>query len=619
MKLLKMFLLSLLFTSRSFCIDPFSPADLNLFYDNYVYDQTNIVNQTLHLPPLLSEGIAPPRGMLGYAPLVIVNNTGLDSSRLYVIGKGQTLAATDSYFLQPNLSTGICALVSSRTNNSADPDISVQLSLLPSAGDNSYYLYVPQLVSGRFYLSIDTPLYMQTTYNNITGFYTINDPSQTTIQDPNYYTFYQDFEFTFDKNYDLYANVTNVDYFALPMTLGSYSFPSGQPYPTLNNLTLVGYPLTAKRSSILSSIQAGLLNDQSVTPQWTNLNIPFYSNPYTDTTPLTYLRILAAKLSIGLAQSAIGIPFRGAAQPQAFFGPTDTMTGDSLYLQSTTSGPAASTSYMEQLYNYYNSGGHQLELTIFPSNYPQATYTMTASGTSGTLDLTLSGSPTGAPSLITVILGNLSTESLLNGAIGDWVSDNAITPTSTDPWQTEIAKMLSALFTAGMLPPDSTVIQPVVDNSTYFSSYRGSYFSNPDGSMTYPFSSHGPWFNLYDQSIHPLLIQTDKFGLGYAYDFDDLLDLAGLLHVNIQTGGVLNQNQPYYQLTAGPVDTSIPDPTETFGPYTVHITTSSSMFPINIIYSTTDSDQAPTTTISLSASTTTPLSGLYNYFIRICQ
>ena len=133
--------------------------------------------------------------------------------------------------------------------------------------------------------------------------------------------------------------------------------------------------------------------------------------------------------------------------------------------------------------------------------------------------------------------------------------------------------------------------------------------------MTYPFSSHGPWFNLYDQSIHPLLIQTDKFGLGYAYDFDDLLDLAGLLHVNIQTGGVLNQNQPYYQLTAGPVDTSIPDPTETFGPYTVHITTSSSMFPINIIYSTTDSDQAPTTTISLSASTTTPLSGLYNYFI----
>lgn len=613
MHFLKNLVVSLIFAVQIFGIDPFSPEELNLFYDDFVYKQANIVNAALHQPLLQTSDVTPPPGMLNYAPLVVVNNTGIDASRLYIIGKGQTLAATDAYFLQPNLSTGICTLVPGSSNNSADPNISVPLSKLPSAGKNAYYIYVPQMISGRFYLSVDTPLYMETAFNQITGYYAINDPSQTTIQDPNYYTLYQDFEFTLDKNYDLYANVTNVDYFALPLTLGSHSYPTGNLYPTLDNLTVVGFPTTSGRSSILSAIQTGLLNDQSVTPQWKNLSIPFYANPYTDTSALTYLRILAAKLSIGLAQSAIGVPFRGAAVTQAYFGPTDITTGNSLYLQSTTSGPDTGVSYMEQLYNYYNSGGHQLQLTIFPKDYPQATYTMTASSTAGTLNLTVNGSPTGAPPLITVILGNVTTESLLSGAIGDWVHENAITPTSTDPWQTEIVKMLSALFTAGMLPPASSVTQPMVDDSTYFSSYRGAYFSNPAGSPTYPFSSHGPWYNLYDQVIHPLLIQTNNFGLGYAYDFDDLLDLAGLLHVNIQTGGILNLKQPYYQLTAGPIDTPIPNATENFGPYDMQFTISSSTNPIDIIYSTNPA-VAPNITQSLT-SLTTNLNNLVNYFI----
>lgn len=579
-----------LFFSSALSAQTFDPDRLNAFYDTFVSQQEVIVQKALNVP---MSGPTPPPGMLGYAPLVITNNTGLASSRLYIIGKGQTLAATDSYFLQPNLSTGVCTLVSSTTNNSADPTISVQLSQLPSAGTNSYFIYVPQMISGRFYISVDRPLYMETL--TVSGVNKINDPSQTSVQDPNYYTLYQDFEFTLDVHYDLYANVTNVDYFSLATTLGSYTSPSGAFYPTLDNLTIVGYPLTLGRTSILSSIQTGLTNDASSPAQWVNLTVPFYSDPYVGGTPLTDLRILAAKQSISLGLN--GVQFVGAGTPQAFFNAT--------YLESTTSGPSASTSYMTQLYNYYNTGGHSLQFTIFPNGQPQATYTLTAGGS---LILQMTSSSPSAVSPITVNLNNLTTKSLFDGAIGEWVAENAITPTNTDPWQTEIAKLLSALYNAGMLPPATSVVQPIVSSAPYFSTYRGSYFSNPTG-----FTMHGPWYNLYDQTIHPLLIQTDGFGLGYAYDFDDLLDIAGLLHVNIQTAGVLNPYQPYVVLSAGPIDTPIPNPTVAFGPYTLNVgILGSGSQPINIIYSTSPSSP-PSITVAVDG-TPLNLTNVYNYF-----
>ncbi len=574
---------------------PFSPDRLNTFYDLFMIDQKEILDEAFHRDSDQRIGHPPP-GKLGYAPLVITNNTGLDPSRIYIVGKGQTIAATDAYFLQPNLKTGVCTLVSSAIYSSADPSISVPLSSLPSAGRRSYYLYVPQMISGRFYLSVDTPLYMETTIAAGTGYRTINDPSQTTIQDPNYYTLYQDFEYTLDKNYDLFANVTNVDYFAIPMTLGSHTYPSGTFYKTLDDLLIVGYPVTSSRSSILNSIVSGLTSgDASSPPQWNRLSIPFYANPYAASSPLTYLRILAAKQSIALASS---LAFQGAANPQTYF--------NSNYLQTTSTGLPGNVTYMEALYNYYNTGGHQLQFSIFPAGYSEVTYTMTSdSGSPGILNLVSSAPP--APALVTVDLNNLTTESLLSGAIGNWVTDVAITPTNTDPWQTEIAKLLSALFTAGMLPPASSVTQPIISSDQFFANYRSSYFANP---TTF---SLGPWYNLYDKIIHPLLLKTDGFGLGYAYDFDDLLDIAGLMHVNIQKDGVLNPYEPYMQLSAGPIDTSIPNPTANFGPYTLGVSIlPSGSNPIDIIYSTDSSP--PNMTLSLDSSPHT-LNNLQNEFL----
>jgi hypothetical protein len=201
----------------------------------------------------------------------------------------------------------------------------------------------------------------------------------------------------------------------------------------------------------------------------------------------------------------------------------------------------------------------------------------------------------------------LTTEELLGGDVGAWLP--WLTPSAADPWQTEIAKIISTLFTAGFLPPP-TGLTSITANEKFFENYRSQYFSNPPG-----FSLHGPWYNLYDKLVHPLLIQTNGFGLGYAYDYDDLLGLAGLLHVIIQKNGELNPNQPYVVLTAGPIDTAIPDPTADYGPYTLNIGALGSMSnPIDVIYSTNPS-QTPDTTYSVVGAPSPAIPGVYNYFL----
>ncbi|MBS0621033.1 MAG: hypothetical protein JSS61_06205 [Verrucomicrobia bacterium] len=540
-------------------------------------------------------------------PLVIVNNTGLPSSSLYFIGKGNALDDSSVSFLQPNTITGVCTLASSATNNSADPTISLPLSSLPQIGmsGNVSYLFIPQFISGRCFISVNDPLLMKTSYTvTPTGtVYTADDPSTTSTQDPNYYTLYQNFEFTLDDTYTLFTNFSNVDYFSLPTTLGSYTFPTGNSYPTpVVGLTNVGYPSTLARSAILSGIQTTLSNlDASVpTKQWPNLSIPFYVNPYTGGSPLTYLRILAAKGSIGLQS---GYKFSGANPAQAFF--------NSNYLQDTVSGPTAGKSYMQELLTYYSTNQMQILLAYAPPMVPQVQATYLMRTDIGNLELTLlSTTPPGdpsPPSKMTVFVPKLTTELLLSG--GGWISAGALTAsggTQATGFMDELSKGLSTLFTAGFLPPPNTLTQPIQIQEGYFTPYRSQYFNNPAS-----FSAHGPWYNLYDKAIHPLLIQTSGFGLGYAYDYDDLLDLAGVLIFNVNT----DPNQPYIILTLGPIDTSIPDPQANIpNSYTLNIgALGFNSNPIDIVYSTTCIGP-PATTIAVTNAPQT-VNNVCGYFL----
>jgi len=558
----RIFFLSLAFFSQSLAAfeksETFSPDRLIEFQRRYTFEQIFFQKHRYRpLPP----GVNPPPGMLGFFPLVLHNNTGLDASRVFVFGKGQAfinggVAASDS-FLLPDTTTGVCTLVPADSHNSADSDISLRLSDLPSSGTDAFLLYIPQMASGRFYLSIDTPLFLGTGKNAL-GDFKIDDPSQAATQDPNFYGYYQDIEYTLNEVFELFINVTNVDYFSVPLTLSSHSFPTGKPYLTPDKLQVVGYPEEGKRGDILSAISNFMKGKDPSGVNWPSLVIPFFSDPYNDTGLITNLRIIAAKLGISLND---GYVFGRAKAKPAFF-PTDYLSTDSAN---------ADGNYMEALFGYYFTP-NTTKIAIFPKDKLETEYTISAVTTTSiaplpgsnflSLKLAVDSSKKDPDATdVFVQLIALSTISLLAGDIGTWVTDTisgvfAITDatgtalSSTDPFGTEIAKLLSALFSAGYLPPNrlSASDQPIEGRDSYFEQFAdpnssAPYFINPNG-----FTQNGPWYNLYDAAVHPQLVKTRGIGRGYAYDFDDLLALAGLLKIFMQSNSTLNPAQPFMRL-----------------------------------------------------------------------
>ncbi len=509
----------------------------------------------------------PPAPLDNYAPIVLYNNSGISADQIYFLGTGTTIGG-NQHFLKPDLKTGVCQTVSPATYSSADSTVSVKLSQLPTTGTNAYLIYLPQQISGRCYFSLNTPLYLATTTT------AISPPSVGTPKDANFYTLYQNFELTLDANYELWANISNVDFFCLPLGVFSYTYPSGAPYPTLDGLTGSGMSETTSRASVLTAVESGLgTQDDSYPPQWSKLAIPFFSNPYASSSSKT-IRILAAKQSIPFATNA----FVGAASPFEAF--------DSDYLQNYATGPKSGLSYMDALADYYDyNGSEQLELLIYPAGGGTANYIIKGDEDYPNL-LNATHYPADSDKDFQIDLSALTTLDLLGGDIGAWNASGAIIPAEVTAENTEVAKTLSALFTAGLLPPGSYLEQPVNVEESYFSTYRSLYFNNPTG-----FNDYGPWFNLYDALLHPLMIQKDGFGLGYAYDFDDLLGLGGEMHVVIGSGSTVNKAYPYYLVSLGPTSSQeIPNPTVEFGPFKLTVNPVASRA-IKIFYTTTSGGQ----------------------------
>lgn len=104
-------------------------------------------------------------------------------------------------------------------NDVTSPDMdsriySTKLSDLPqSTTGNGYLAMLPPLSSGRIYLSVYQPLALSISPGN-----TIQDPSMTDPQDPNYYIAYDKMEFSNVDNYGLFLNGTSVDGYCLPLS-----------------------------------------------------------------------------------------------------------------------------------------------------------------------------------------------------------------------------------------------------------------------------------------------------------------------------------------------------------------------------------------------------------------
>jgi hypothetical protein len=276
---------------------------------------------------------------------------------------------------------------------------------------------------------------------------------------------------------------------------------------------------TLTRENIITTTNSALASGQSY-PSWGNLGIAYYTNPYTDTVPTTYLRILAAKNSISLGSTPTASRFKGALTPQLYF-PADYASSTVHYaIPPQNSNPAQSL--FTAAYNHYLNGANALFARIFPANESPTVYELSSTGDATNLTLQFISADVGSPSPITLNLAGvngLTTEQLLSGS--QW----PFFPTDTNASYTnELSKLVSALFTVGQFPftaSTTSVGSPFVNNNDGYATL--SYFSNPPG------YSNGPWFNLYDQLLHQKMISqgdvpsNSSLGLGYAYDFDDLL------------------------------------------------------------------------------------------------
>ncbi len=518
-----------------------------------------------------------PLPLENYSPVVIVNSTTLNANQVYFVAHGNDPNGIPC-FLVPD-SNGICSFqYPTPTGSPSSAGVSVLLSALPTATntgqtDPAYLVYFPVNSSSRAYFSINLPMYLQTALNPELGILAISDSSVTSLTDPNYYTLYQDFEFGLPNvdlsNTQLYLNLSYVDYFCIPMHLATYSYPSNT--QTSGNISIPsGFPSNVTMASVFSTTNNALSSKQTY-PSWANLAIPYYLNPYTGTgTPTTYLRILAAKNSIALHENTV--QFQQAAVSPVYF--------PSNYFQDAAHGPITTPtekSYMQAVYDYYNTTntGNPFYFEIYPAAHEKATYTMQSDPTKAatlTLKFTCATS-TISPIYIDLAGTNaLSTEKLLSGATWPFTFPNGTSAADDLDYGNEISKCLSGLFTVGHLPYEvaTTSDAPFENKDTVFQTL--SYYTTPTG------YSNGPWFNVYDQVLHQQFVSkgsvstpplNSDLGLAYAYDFDDLLNMSGLVNGMVVQDQYGNPSvdpeayQPYTVITLGSLSgTTIPDISE---------------------------------------------------------
>ncbi len=210
----------------------------------------------------------------GFIGIDLNNNTNgsWSDSQIYVEVLAINPANNTFSWVQPN---GAMTAISSADNN-ASSHLTYNGTNYPNYAftlAQSKLLLLPQVYSGRIYISYGSPMYM-TTVGSGTGVGYAGPNAQNTA-DPNNNTHYDWYEFTYNSS-GIFINTTQVNQFGLPLTLDVYG----------NNRTF------HQQTGITQSIA-------QIDSEW-NSNVP---SPFTST-PITNYRILSpAETTFGLGQA----------------------------------------------------------------------------------------------------------------------------------------------------------------------------------------------------------------------------------------------------------------------------------------------------------------------------
>lgn len=509
--------------------DTFSKDRLTAFYDAFFCEEkqdlsnagiTSSCTSITPTPPI-PEGTVPPAPVSGYFAVVISNGTGQPDDQVYFLGLPN--ANADFFTLSGAFPGALSTVPVTPTTFSASSQFSYPLTSLPKSttGPHDYLIYVPYGNSDRLYFSIGNPLYFLSNNGSAT-------PSiGNNFYDPNYNVLFDFAEVTFqpaappapgDIDWTATVDTTQVDSLSLSIKLGFYSYNAAQPTAVTPFIGGVGTPATnpvgfdIARDTLINNIVTGLTSD-SATGTWANLAKPFYTDPYSPTTPTTYLRVMAPKHGGTLPQP--GANYQIPEFPGTYltnngngFNYLDTIFnfytgGTSLYIQTDAGGGSG------EIYQGSVSGNI---FTFTGQTHP--TYTVTLDKTALTIENMFSGTPpmtnTGSTPTVDVgIMANYFSSAFVVGLLGvTGLYDSIGTPLSEANLNTHLPTN-----SGGQLP-----------------AYYTNSFSSP--------STSKPGYDLYAQLLHDnaILPMSPPFnnpyptlGLCYGYDFDDTLGFSSAI------------------------------------------------------------------------------------------
>ena len=148
----------------------------------------------------------------GDFPLTIVNKTNNPQVKnIYVVVKGINPVTNNQCFIEfkPDKKVGTYVDITKNTD--------ARSYAYDYTTFKNYTMHMPNLISGRIYVSINKKLAMPIVVD-ARGILGIADPSPYNTTDPNYNSFFDKIEFTYIGN-NTWTNPTAVDFFALPLSI----------------------------------------------------------------------------------------------------------------------------------------------------------------------------------------------------------------------------------------------------------------------------------------------------------------------------------------------------------------------------------------------------------------
>lgn len=475
--------------------DTFSRQRLEGFYNGFLCEEKQeladaglTTSCSDELPPI---DPPPPPFVQGYLPIILVNRSGQPDSNIFVVVTGKTTDASSQVFLDINPSTGIATLHDVQNGDNAI-SYSYALSSLPNTS-GGHVIYVPQMISGIVWFSVQNKLNMPVSGSAIV------QPNFTNSSDPNYYTNFDIFEFTYlqSGSPQIAADATAVSFFSIPL----YGYLAGATSPSSHT------GLFQSRSSIMSQASATLNTAlPAERAQWQNL---FLRNGGT----------ILRYLSPGKAMS---VPLM-----------------DQIYLDNAA---AYGYSYLEDIWTgmnaYYKTTGRNnpLNITVTITNPSTATYNyvghvdtmnnfvfVNGSGPAGPIP-----TPLPPPSTMSTPATSTTTYNIFSAL--EFYPTKPTAGTVDDA----VSKLIQEAIIAGLIPTTNTL------SLTYLANNQGNFYT-VNSNLLPAGQASGPWYDLYSKSLH-------QIGLIYTYGFDEPLWPQVLL------GGPFVDNFTYLSITIGPLN-----------------------------------------------------------------